>query len=81
MRRKINILLILRVDSLTVIKWWVGASYAAHPYMRGNTWAIVSLGISSVTGITKKHINNAKSSTEAELIGAYNAMTRMLWTQ
>ena len=34
--RTIDIPLILNSGSLTIIKWWVYASYSAHPYMRGN---------------------------------------------
>ena len=33
--RTIDIPLILKSGSLTIIKWWVYASYSAHPYMRG----------------------------------------------
>ena len=38
----------------------------------------VSLGSGSVTGIVKKCRINTKSSTEAELNGAKNAMPQML---
>ena len=74
MRRTINLPLILRADSLIVIKWWVDASYVAHPYMRDHTGATMLLRRGPVTGIPKKHKINAKRSTEAELIEANDAM-------
>ena len=57
--------LILRADILTIIKWWVDASYAAHPYMRGHWGVTMSFGRGSVMGIAKKHKINVNSSTKA----------------
>ena len=79
-RQKINIILILRIDSLPFIKLWVGALYASHPDMRGKTGATMSLGRGSVTGIVKKQKIDANISTKAELIGTKNAMPQMLCT-
>ena len=79
-RQTINLTLILRKYILTFIKWWVDASYTAQPDMRGHTRSTMSLGIGSVTGIAKKHRINAKSSTEAGLIGADDSMPQMLYT-
>ena len=64
MQQTINLLISLREDSLTVIKWWVDASYAAHPDMMRNTEASMYLGRVSLPGIAKKYRINAKSSTE-----------------
>ena len=80
-RRTNKLPLILRADSLTVIKLLIEASYAAHPDMRGHTGDTISLGMGSVTVIVEKHRINSKSSTEAELIGADDAMPQMLWTK
>ena len=49
--------------------------------MRGHTGAKISLGRGSVIGMEKKHKINAKRSTDEELIGANNALPKMLWTQ
>ena len=62
-RQTINMPLILRTYILTIIKWWVDASYAAHPDMRRHTGDTMSFGIGSITGIAKKHKINSKSST------------------
>ena len=44
--------LILRADSLNIVKWWVDASFAVHGDCRGHTGATMSLGKGSVTGIS-----------------------------
>ena len=80
-RWTINVPLILRSDSLTIIKWWVDVSYASHPDMEGHIGATISFGRGSVTGISTKNKINAKSSTKAELICADNAMSQILLTR
>ena len=64
-QRTINLPLILREDILTVIKWWVDASYASHPDIRGHSGATILLRRGSVTGIAKKHGINVRISTDA----------------
>ena len=64
-----------------MLKWWVDASYAVHEDMRGHTGGTMSLGKDGrglIIIISKKQNLNAKSSTEAELIGADNVMPQML---
>ena len=79
----IELPLILRADVVNVLKWWVDASYAAHDDMRGHTGGTMSMGKDgrgSIISISNKQNLNTKSSTEAELIGADNAIPQMLWT-
>ena len=73
-RQTINMPLILRTDILTIIKWWVDASYDAHPDMRGHTRATMSFGIGSITGIAKNRKINAESSTEEDIIDDNDAL-------
>jgi hypothetical protein len=73
--------LILKADSLNIIKWWVDASYATHGDCRGHTGATMSLGRGSVIGMSKKQKLNTKSSTECELVGVDDASPQMLWTR
>jgi hypothetical protein len=73
--------LILRADSLNIIKWWVDASYATHGDCRGHTGATMSLGRGSVIGMSKKQKLNTKGSTECELVGVDDASPQMLWTR
>jgi hypothetical protein len=73
--------LILRVDNLNVIKWWVDASYATHEDCQGHTGAMMSLGRGAIIGMSKKQKLNTKSSTECELVGVDDASPQMLWTR
>ena len=60
------------------------ASYAAHADMRGHTEETLSMGKDghgSIISISKKQKINTKILTEEELIGAENAMPRMLSTR
>ena len=77
----IRLPLILSADNLNIIKWWVESSYAAHDNMRGNTGETMYLGHGSVLSMSKRKKLNMKSSTEAELIGADDALPQMLWTK
>ena len=47
----------------------------------GRTMSMVKDGCRSIIIISKKHKLDTKSSTEAELLGADNAMPQMLWTR
>jgi hypothetical protein len=73
--------IILKADSLSVIKWWVDASYATYGDCRGHTGATMSLGWGSVIGMSRKQKLNTKSSTECELVGVDDASPKMLWTR
>jgi hypothetical protein len=73
--------LILRVDNLNVIKWWVDASYATHGDCRGHTGVMMSLGRGAIIGMSKKQKLNTKSSTECEPVGVDDASPQMLWTR
>ena len=83
-KRTIKLPLFLRADGVNVLKWLVDASYAAHDDMWGHTRVTMSMGKDrrgSIISISKKQNIKTKSSTEAELIGADNAMPQMLWTR
>jgi hypothetical protein len=79
-RCTIHLPLILKAESLDVIKWWVDASFDTHDNCRGHTGATMSLGKGSVIGMSRKQKINNRSSTEAELVGADDAIPQMMWT-
>ena len=82
LKRNIKLPLILRSDGVNVLKWWVEVSYADHDNMREHTGGTMSMGKDgrgSIISIPKKQNLNTKSLTEAELIGADDAMPQMLW--
>jgi hypothetical protein len=72
--------LTLSANNLTVIKWWVDASYAIHPNMRSHTGAALSLGRGIIFGKSAKQKLNTKSSTEAEIVGVSDISSQIFWT-
>ena len=53
--------LILRDDSINVIKWWVDDFYEMHGYMRGHNGATMSLGCRSEISMSNKQKINRRS--------------------
>ena len=73
--------LILSADGSGIFKWWVDASYAVHPNMRGHSGGGLSLGRGfPITGSTKQKLNT-RSSTESEIVGADDFMPAICWTR
>ena len=73
--------LILRADSLHILKWFVDASFAVHPDFRSHTGIGLTLGKGCPTTKSGKQKLNTRSSTESELVGADDASQMMLWTK
>ena len=66
--------------NLNVAKWYVDASYTIHDHCKGHMGVLMTLGQGAITSFSCKQKLNAKSSTEAELIGIDEAMSQILWT-
>ena len=49
--------LILRVDNMNIVKWWVDASHAMHPYCQSYTGATMSLGWVFAASVSKIQIS------------------------
>jgi hypothetical protein len=64
-----------------VIKWHVDASFAVHPDFRSHTGGVMTYGGGTIQSISRKQKLNTWSSTEAELVGADDAATMILWTK
>ena len=62
------------------MQWWVDASYAVHPDMKGHTGGTMSLGNGSIYSTSIKQKLVARSSTESEVIGVHDVMPQALWT-
>ena len=69
----------MSADNLNIINWWVDAYYAAHDDMHGHTGGDHVIGKWVGNQHVKKEKLNTKSSTEAELIRADDALPQMLW--
>jgi hypothetical protein len=73
--------LILSADDLRILKWFVDASFAVHPDFKSHTGGTLTLGLGSPISMSRKQKLNTKSSTTAELVGADDASTIVLWTK
>ena len=81
LRHTLYMCLVLGKDSMNSIRWWIDASYAVHPDMRGHTGAMMSMGNGSVFGGSWKQKLVTQSSTESEVVGVYNVLPQILWTK
>ena len=71
--------LILRVDNLNILKWWVDASYKMQPDCLSHTGAAMYLGWILVASMYKRKRLNSTSSTEAELVREDGVLPELLW--
>ena len=76
----VDLNLTLICDNSGVITWWVDASYAIHPNMKGHTGATMSMGKGSPYSASLKQKLVSCSSTESELIGVHDVLPQILWT-
>lgn len=74
--------LILGANLSGVLNWYVDASFAVHPNMRGHTGGGLTMGrgFPIVSSTTKQKLNT-RSSTESELVGVDDMMPSILWTR
>ena len=71
----------LKADTLSVVHWWVDASFAIHKDFKSHTGATMTLGKGCPISMSSKQKINTRSSTEAELIGINDALTMILWVR
>ena len=81
LRHTLYMCLVLRKDDTDSIRWWIDASYATHPDMRGHTGATMSMGSGSVFSGSWKQKLVTRSSTESEVVGVYDVLPQILWTK
>jgi hypothetical protein len=77
----VNDVLRLSADDLHVVKWYVDASFAVHPDFKSHTGASMTYGRGAPITMSRKQKLNTRSSTEAELVGADDAINMILWTK
>ena len=76
-----NETLVLKPDGKNEVKWWIDAAFAVHPDMRSHTGAVMTMGEGAIQSISKKQKVNTRSSTEAELVAADDALAQVIWTK
>jgi len=72
--------LILTADDMSVVKWWIDASYAQHFDSKGHTGGMMSLGKGAVTSKSIKQKIQGRSSTEDEVIGVFDMLPQVIWS-
>lgn len=73
--------LILSANGSHILKWWVDASFAVHPNLRGHSGGGLSLGRGMPIVGSNKHRLNTRSSTESEMVAADDFMPAICWTR
>ena len=73
--------LTLSADDLSVISWFIDASYAVHEDCKGHTGAAMTLGKGAATSGSWKQKLQGRSSTENELIGVHDVLPQVLWSR
>ena len=68
----------LRVDSLSIIYWWVDASYNTHADYKGHTGAIMALVLGAVQSFLREQKLNVRSSTKGKLVGIDDSLGLLL---
>ena len=76
-----NMMLTLAANDLHVVKWYVDVSYAVHPNFKSHTGWVMTMGQGAVQLGSSKQKLVTRSTCEAELVGADNASTKILWTK
>ena len=73
--------LILGGDGTGVLSWYVDASFAMHPDMRGHTGGTMTMGRGFPLDKSTKHKLNTRSSTESEIVAVDDLIPQILWTR
>lgn len=80
LRATLYLPLTLEVRNMSLIRWFVDASFAVHPDCKSHSGAGMTLGKGFVSTMSRKQKLNTRSSTEAELVGLDDVITRIIWT-
>ncbi len=73
--------MVLSAENDGLLMWYVDASFAVHPNMRGHTGGGLTMGRGFPIVASWKQKLNTKSSTESKLVGVDDMMPIMLWTR
>jgi hypothetical protein len=73
--------LILAANGTGVLSWYVDASFAVHPDMRGHTGGAMTMGTGFPSDKSTKHKLNTRSSTESEIVAANNLIPQIFWAR
>jgi hypothetical protein len=77
----IDEVLTLEADDTNTLTWYIDAAFAVHADMKSHTGAVFTLGKGAIISGSTKQKPNSRSSTEAELIGVDDKITKVLWAR
>ncbi|KAI2512474.1 Reverse transcriptase (RNA-dependent DNA polymerase) [Fragilaria crotonensis] len=71
----------MEADDSQTIKWYVDASFAVHRDYKSHTGATMTLGKGVLSSVSTKQKVMSRSSTEAELVGLDDVISKILWSK
>ena len=71
----------MSADDTQSFKWYVDAAFAVHKDFKSHTGAALLLGNGVICFMSIKQKVNTRSSTEAELVGVDDIISKVLWTK
>ena len=73
--------LTLSCDKSGDIKWFIDASFAVHEDFKSHTGGTMTLGKGMIISSSTKQKINTRSSTEAELVGFDDMVSKVMWSK
>jgi hypothetical protein len=73
--------LTLAADGTGVLSWYVDASFAVHPDMKGHSGGAMTMGTGFPLDKSTKHKLNTRSSTESEIVAVDDLIPQILWVR
>ena len=71
----------MKADDTQSIKWYVDAAFAVHKDFKSHTGATMTLGEGTLCSVSTKQKVMSRSSTEAELVGVDDVISKILWSK
>lgn len=71
----------IKADDTQTIKWYVDAAFAVHRDYKSHTGATMTLGEGTLCSVSTKQKVMSRSSTEAELVGLDDVISKILWSK
>ena len=76
-----NDVMTMSADDTNSIKWHVDSVFAVHKDFKSHTGATMTLGAGVICSVSTKQKVNTRSSTEAEMVGVDDVVSKVLWTK
>jgi hypothetical protein len=71
----------VEANDTNTLTWYIDTAFTVPPDMKSHTGAVFTMGKGAIIGSSTKQKVNSRSSTESELIGVDNKITKILWTK